>query len=281
MLEKSAAPSFSLLRKFMALPLITAAVMMLSFNMVSSTAGSITPAKKKIILAVDPGHGGDDAGAKSGAFLEKDICLLYAKRLQELASGYNIEVQLTRNNDESVPLSNRVALCDKVKADLFLSLHVENEQGTNKAKGDFDIFISGKAPFAERSGNCSNSIFTAMVNSGIIPGETAGCMHNPSKVCSQCIGLPASNVAVSKKEGVFVLNNAHVPAMVMVLGNIKNTQAMQNLVDHNKMDLLCNTILKGIVEGAEAKTIPKTGCGPVPQSNDKYVFARLTPNMNN
>ena len=110
MLEKSAAPSFSLLRKFMALPLITAAVMMLSFNMVSSTAGSITPAKKKIILAVDPGHGGDDAGAKSGAFLEKDICLLYAKRLQELASGYNIEVQLTRNNDESVPLSNRVAL---------------------------------------------------------------------------------------------------------------------------------------------------------------------------
>lgn len=281
MLQKSATPSFALLRRFMALPLIAVSVMVLSFNMVNKTIGSISPAKKKIILAVDPAHGGNDEGTKSGAFVEKEICLKYAKRLKELAEAYNIEVQLTRDHDEAVPLNTRVNFSNKLNADAFLSFHVENQPGINKAKGDFDIFISGSAPYVERSGNYSSAIFAAMESNGLIPGDTKGCQHDHNKVCSKCSKIAPQTASASKKDGMYVLKNANVPAMVMVLGNIKNTKTMEALIDQNNIDLLCNAILKGIVEGAEAKTSPKTGCTPMPKTTDKLVFGSISPDLNN
>ncbi|MBU6402248.1 MAG: N-acetylmuramoyl-L-alanine amidase, partial [Verrucomicrobia bacterium] len=77
------------------------------------------------VLVIDPGHGGENSGARSllGHHFEKEYTLDWATRLQALLVTNGWKVILTRTNDTDLSLSNRVALAEQVKADLFLSLH--------------------------------------------------------------------------------------------------------------------------------------------------------------
>jgi N-acetylmuramoyl-L-alanine amidase len=77
------------------------------------------------VIVIDPGHGGDNYGAKSvlsGKF-EKEYVLDWAFRLERLLTAQGWTVHLTRTNDTDVSLADRVAFADRVHADLFLSLH--------------------------------------------------------------------------------------------------------------------------------------------------------------
>jgi N-acetylmuramoyl-L-alanine amidase len=81
--------------------------------------------KQGTVLVIDPGHGGTDVGAASvydGQF-EKNYTLDCARRLEAVMAGHGWTVWLTRTNDVTVPLANRVAFAETHKADLFLSLH--------------------------------------------------------------------------------------------------------------------------------------------------------------
>ena len=241
----------------MVIPLITAAIILFSFGCRNRAAGDIAPAKKKIIVLLDAGHGGPDVGAHSGGYMEKDICLKYARRIKELSTAYNVDVQLTRSDDQYMALPNRVAISDKVQPDVFISLHINDEPGKEKEKGDFDIYISGENPQAKESSNYSSAIFLAMAQDGIIPGvsDTSGHGHPVGCACDACIHAASENAKISAlgKESYYVLKHARVPVLVMLLGNIKDQEEMQQLTDNSRTDALCNAILKGIVDGATEK----------------------------
>ena len=77
------------------------------------------------VIVLDPGHGGKDSGTKSclNNEYEKHYTLDWARRLERLLVTNGWQVVLTRTNDSEISLSNRVAVADRVNADLFLSLH--------------------------------------------------------------------------------------------------------------------------------------------------------------
>lgn len=77
------------------------------------------------ILMLDPGHGGDEAGAMApDGTREKDLNLLIGLEVQKrLSKVPNLKVMLTRERDESVSLENRVKCAVESKADLLISLH--------------------------------------------------------------------------------------------------------------------------------------------------------------
>ena len=77
------------------------------------------------VVVIDPGHGGENTGARSVAdnHFEKEFTLDWALRLEPLLASNGWNVVLTRTNDVDTSLSNRVALADEVNADLFVSLH--------------------------------------------------------------------------------------------------------------------------------------------------------------
>jgi N-acetylmuramoyl-L-alanine amidase len=81
---------------------------------------------KRIVL--DPGHGGVDAGAVTpfGSVVEKDVTLDIGQRLRRLLERAAFEVVMTREVDEAVPLTQRVALANAAGADLFVSIHVNS-----------------------------------------------------------------------------------------------------------------------------------------------------------
>ncbi|MCU0783663.1 MAG: N-acetylmuramoyl-L-alanine amidase [Verrucomicrobia bacterium] len=87
--------------------------------------GFDVPAKTNRAIVIDPGHGGSNAGARSVADgrLEKEFTLDWARRLAPLLEERGWRVGLTRTNDATVSLADRVAVAEQQGADLFLSLH--------------------------------------------------------------------------------------------------------------------------------------------------------------
>jgi len=87
-------------------------------------------------VVIDPGHGGDDEGAKGAAgSKEKDVVLQVARRLKAaIEARWGLHVLLTREGDENVPIDQRTALANNNKADLFISLHA-NESSRPAVRG--------------------------------------------------------------------------------------------------------------------------------------------------
>jgi len=84
-----------------------------------------------IIVALDPGHGGEDPGAIGpGGTREKDVVLQIARRLQARINattiqGHPMRAFMTRDADFFVPLGVRVQKARRVQADLFVSIHAD------------------------------------------------------------------------------------------------------------------------------------------------------------
>ncbi len=98
----------------------------------SAAASAPTPriatrSERLIIVALDPGHGGEDPGAVGPSGLrEKDVVLAVALKLRdELHKQPNLRVMLTRDGDYFVPLHERVRKARRVQADLFVSIHAD------------------------------------------------------------------------------------------------------------------------------------------------------------
>jgi len=83
--------------------------------------------KQPFIIALDPGHGGEDPGAvgRSGT-REKDVVLAIAHRLRAMINTTpGMRAFMTRDGDYFVPLHVRVQKARRVKADLFISIHAD------------------------------------------------------------------------------------------------------------------------------------------------------------
>ena len=94
-------------------------------------------------IVIDAGHGGHDSGACGSAHKEKDLSLQMALRLGNSIEKYHpeIEVIYTRTTDVFIPLYERIGKANKVKADLFISIHC-NYISNSRTKGT-ETFVMG------------------------------------------------------------------------------------------------------------------------------------------
>lgn len=96
-------------------------------------------------VVIDAGHGGKDPGAisRNGKYKEKNITLSVALELGELIKSNfpDIKVIYTRSTDKYVELSERAAIANRNKADLFISIHVNSAKST-QARGT-ETFVMG------------------------------------------------------------------------------------------------------------------------------------------
>jgi N-acetylmuramoyl-L-alanine amidase len=84
-------------------------------------------AARRITIAIDPGHGGEDPGAigRRGTY-EKNVVLAIARKLKaRIDAEPNMRTMLTRDDDYFVPLAQRVQKARHVQADLFISIHAD------------------------------------------------------------------------------------------------------------------------------------------------------------
>jgi N-acetylmuramoyl-L-alanine amidase len=125
-------------------------------------ARPLTPEEKRkvdrlLVIAIDPGHGGEDPGAIGPTGLkEKDVVLAIAIQLRErLNAKPGVRVLLTRDSDFFVPLGERVKKAERVQADLFVSIH---------ADAFFTPEARGASVFALSQGGASSAAARWMAN---------------------------------------------------------------------------------------------------------------------
>ncbi len=120
----------------------------------ASSAGRVN---RLVIVALDPGHGGEDPGAIGPSGLrEKDVVLAVALQLRDrLNEVPGMRAMLTRDADFFVPLQDRVRKARRVQADLFVSIH---------ADAFFTPQARGASVFALSSGAASSATARWMAN---------------------------------------------------------------------------------------------------------------------
>ncbi|KAB8317747.1 N-acetylmuramoyl-L-alanine amidase [Tolypothrix campylonemoides VB511288] len=84
----------------------------------------------RVVVMIDPGHGGKDSGAPGlGGLLEKDVVLPISIRIANILQQNGVQVMLTRNADYFVELQGRVDMADQANASLFVSIHANSVGG--------------------------------------------------------------------------------------------------------------------------------------------------------
>ena len=81
----------------------------------------------RVVVLIDPGHGGKDPGAIGlGGLQEKNVILPISKQIVEILKKQGVQVVMTRDSDYFVDLAPRVAIAERVDADLFVSIHANS-----------------------------------------------------------------------------------------------------------------------------------------------------------
>lgn len=99
--------------------------------------------KKKYKIVIDAGHGGHDSGAVGKNSLEKDLVLKMALKTRDKIKKKfpEVEVLLTRETDDFIPLFSRIQFANEQNADIFISIHC-NHISTSKTRGT-ETFVMG------------------------------------------------------------------------------------------------------------------------------------------
>lgn len=94
--------------------------------------------KKKFVVVIDAGHGGSDHGAIENGINEKDVTLAVAQKLGALIKKKlrDTEVVFTRSDDSFVSLQKRADIANQAKADLFVSVHCNSVDRSNRNRAN-------------------------------------------------------------------------------------------------------------------------------------------------
>ena len=223
MLQSDKTVRASMLRRAVVLPLIAGSILLFAFRPQGATIPG-NAASREIVVVVDAGHGGNDAGCRSASSTEKELTLNVARRMEALAPRYNIKVYLTRAEDRSLTLQERVAFSNNLHPDDFISIHIGDHPDEGSAPATFDIAINTRNAKADESERLAYAILKTTSH----PEWT-------------------QKNALSEKNP-YVLRESAAASILMEIGNIHNGEQLQHLKDGTKLDELCSHILEGVVD---------------------------------
>lgn len=196
-------------------------------------------------VAIDPGHGGKDLGARGGeGVLEKQVCLSVAQRLADIMEpGY--KVALTRSDDYNVPLMERTAVANNQKADLFISLHT----AASFVQTGSGIHIYTYKPVSDEA---SKAIAQRIQTDAAPVWRQLQLKHlAASELLAESLrqafeGMSGAPSVSTHKAPLVVLEGADMPAVVIEIGHLTNPAVAADLNTHERQDRLARIIAGGI-----------------------------------
>jgi N-acetylmuramoyl-L-alanine amidase len=222
--------------------------------------------KKKKIIVIDAGHGGDDPGAvgKNGTY-EKDVVLAISRRLKKNLDRHGFfQAYLTRDGDYYVPFNKRLQIAQEYGADLFISVHADAARN-REARGSSVYCLSlGEATsvaakilaqnenLADIVGGVQESSMTEETNPILINM----CLNNTINV-SKAFGMSVlwelSNVGELKfrkvQEAPFrVLKMPQIPAVLIETAYISNPDEEKLLRSPSHQQKISDTITRAVVQ---------------------------------
>jgi N-acetylmuramoyl-L-alanine amidase len=215
-------------------------------------------------VVVDPGHGGENHGARGvGGLLEKDLVLDVSLRLAKRLPARGISVVLTRSDDHFVSLEQRTSIANDVRGDLFISIHA-NASRSRSARGIETFFVSLEASdeSAQRLANLENRAFAgsggvAKIADDPLLGILGDLIATEHLVESQeFAGLVQSRLASGRSRGVkqapfVVLMGVQMPAALVEIGFLTNPADESDLRSSAERDRIAEGLAEAVVEFAK------------------------------
>ena len=225
--------------------------------------------ERLIIVALDPGHGGEDPGAIGpGGTREKDVVLQIAHRLRERINattlkGNPMRAYLTRDADFFVPLQVRVQKARRVQADLFVSIHADaftnpDARGASvfalsqgAASSSAARWLANKENQADLVGGLNVRAKDRHVQSALLDMSTTAQINDSLKLGSVLLG-EIGNVGKLHKPrveqaGFAVLKAPDIPSVLVETAFISNPQEEAKLRTSAYQEQLADALMRGIV----------------------------------
>ena len=223
-----------------------------------------TRKSKRLIVAIDPGHGGDDTGALGYHRLpEADITLAIAKKLRgELEEIPGVSAVLTRSGDYFVPLRKRIDIARKFQADIMISIHC-NASRNHEATGTEVYFLSLTGATDEASRALAESENAAdLIGGGTPPAgdDLVGILFDlrqndtirrSSELAENLVDALRSEDRLSigrgvKQAGFVVLKAPDIPAVLVETAFITNPREASMLKDGQFQSKIADRLTEGV-----------------------------------
>jgi N-acetylmuramoyl-L-alanine amidase len=250
-----------LVLEFQARPVAPGAVAVAPPSTPPSPAAAVVEPGGVRTVVIDPGHGGEEVGAKGPAgTLEKDVTLSIARKLRAaIANSLGLQAFLTRDRDEEIALDERAAVANNYKADLFVSIHA-NASRSLGAKGSEVYFLTYHPGDDEgrRMAALEGGAFTpgtpapASGDLALILWDMAQAEHlEESSALASRIQEELAEVTGSQGRGVKqapfrVLVGAAMPAVLVEVAFISNAEEERLLVSEAYQAKVVAALVRGI-----------------------------------
>jgi len=220
--------------------------------------------ERLVIVALDPGHGGEDPGAIGPSGLrEKDVVLQVALALRERINAQpGMRAFMTRDADFFVPLQDRVRKARRVQADLFISIHADafikphargasvfalSESGASSVEARW---MAQKENSADLVGGVNIKTKDAAVTRALLDMSTSAQIRDSLKLGSEVLGRIGQVGALHKprveQAGFAVLKAPDIPSILVETAFISNPQEEAKLRDADYQAKLVAALMTGI-----------------------------------
>jgi len=232
------------------------------------------------LVAVDPGHGGEDPGALGpGGVQEKDVVLEVARRIaRRINQKEGMRALLTRKGDYFVELRERMKIARKADADLFISIHADAFKDP-RARGASVYALSRKGATDEAAAWLARSENRADLAGGVnlkdVDKEVASVLLDLSQTATISDSLDLGGQVLDNlgdfahlhrdevnQARFVVLKSPDIPSILVETGFISNHQEARRLQRDRYQARLARAVSRG-----SAGFLQKRGSGPAVAGN--------------
>ena len=225
---------------------------------------STRKATRPRLVVIDAGHGGEDAGARGpGPVYEKNVTLAIARRLADALNNVpGLKVLLTRDGDFFIPLRERYKIAEKVKADLFLSIHCNSSRRRGTGSGTEVYFLSLKGATDQADQDLADVENAADIVGGV-PSQAEDDVVNVLYEVKRNSMLERSQMLAEtlldrmaldrrvesrgiKQAGFVVLKSVEFPSALVETAFINNPREVRLLKDPLFQSRMANQIAAGV-----------------------------------
>ena len=219
-------------------------------------------------VVIDPGHGGQDSGARGpGGALEKDLVLGVSVGLAKRLRARGLRVVMTRDVDVFVPLERRTAIANDARGDLFLSIHANATEDTDVGGSEtyflaLDASDAGAAEVAARENRAfavAEDVDIDAVRDPFIAllGDLIATEYlRESSEAARLIQTELAAVGVLRSRGVkqalfVVLAGVQMPAALVEIGFVTNAQDERTLTNSRGSRRLVDALERAVMAFAD------------------------------
>ncbi|HDS1108259.1 TPA: N-acetylmuramoyl-L-alanine amidase, partial [Stenotrophomonas maltophilia] len=222
------------------------------------------PGMRHLVVAIDPGHGGQDPGAIGPTGKrEKDVTLAVARELaRQVNATPGLKAYLTRDSDVFIPLPMRAQKARANKADIFISIHADAAENRS-ATGSSVYVLSTKGASSQRARWLADKENAADLVGGVRLQQTEGTLANVLLDLAQSGYMKASEDAAGhvlgglkrignnhkpniERANFAVLRTSDMPAMLVETAFISNPDEERRLIDPAYQRKIAGAVLDGV-----------------------------------